>query len=75
MVSVYFVFIESGYGKGPMNGGGCIRQVVKDTTAYSPNAVNRNTKQLMNYLAIMQNFMEKYDEGDIGEVKKSLTHA
>ena len=58
-----WVFTESGHSKGPMDGvGGGIKRVVKDTIAYNPNGVIRNTEQLMGYLPVTPNIViETYD--------------
>lgn len=72
-ISVSWLFMESEHGKGPMEGVMASKKLWRTPTAYSPNAVSRKTKQLMNYLAIMQKIIKKYGEGDIGEVKKTLS--
>lgn len=50
-IDVYWVFTESGHGKGPMDGiGGRIKSIIKDTIAYRPDVVISKTDELLYYL-------------------------
>ena len=71
-IDVSWVFMETGYGKGPTDGvGGGIKRVVKDTISYNPNGVIRNTKQLLEHLPELENIIiDTYNEDDITEIRK-----
>ena len=73
-INLTWVFTESGHGKGPMDGvGSGIKQTVHDTIAYNPNAVIRNTEQLVSYLPVMPKiFINTYNQDDVDIQKKKL---
>ena len=75
-INLTWVFTETGHGKGPMDGvGGSLKKVIKDTIAYHPNGVIRNTSELMNHLpSYMQTTIVTYDEEDVKEMMKYLTN-
>ena len=66
-INVCWVFTESGHGKGPMDGiGAKIKMKVKDTIAFLPNEVIRNTEELLNHLPLMDNIsIATYTENSV----------
>ena len=53
---MYWVFSETGHGKQPMDDvGAVIKNICKDTTVYSANAVIWNTDQFLKYLTQNEN--------------------
>ena len=66
-INVCWVFTESGHGKGPMDGiGAKIKMKVKDTIAFLPNEVIRNTAELLNHLPLMDNIsIATYTENSV----------
>ena len=73
-INLTWVFTETGHGKGPMDGvGRGIKQTVHDTIAYNPNAVIRNTEQLLNHLPVMPKiFINTYNKDDVDIQKNKL---
>ena len=71
-INVSWVFMETGHGKGPMDGiGGGIKMVVKDTISYNLNGVKRNLRQLLEHLPDLENIIiDTYNEDDITEIRK-----
>ena len=69
-IDATWVFTENGHRKGPMDGvDGAIKRVCKDISFY-PNAVIRNTDQLLKQLPIMENIIKTYNEVDVKAGKK-----
>ena len=65
-VDIYWIYMQSGHGKGPMDGVGCaIKQVITDTIAYHPMSVIRNTEQLMAVLPEMCVELSTYENCDV----------
>lgn len=73
-ISVYWIFTETGHGKGPMDGvGSAIKRVVKDVIAFNPNKIISNTNELMEYLPPMPNVVvETYTEEDVKRIQEHL---
>ena len=65
-IDVYWIYTETGHGKGPMDGvGSGIKKTIKDTISYNPDAAIQNTDDLLDYLPEMKNliistYKEKY---------------
>ena len=58
-VDASWAFAETGRGKGPRDGVGA-----KDTIAYHSEGVILNTKQLLNYLPVMNVSLKTYSSED-----------
>ena len=72
-VDASWIFTETGHGKGPPDGvGAAIKSVVKDTVAYHPEGVIRNTQQLLNYLPAMNVSLTTYSSEDIAKFMNVL---
>ena len=64
-IEVCWIFTETGHGKGPMDGvGGAMKTKIKDTIAYRPNSVIRNTAQLINHLPEGDIIVGTYNKAD-----------
>ena len=66
-INVFWIFTETGHGKGPMDGiGAKIKTKVKDTIAFLPNEVISNTEELLNHLPLMDNIsIATYTEDNV----------
>ena len=71
---IYWIFTESGHGKGPMDGvGSGIKKTIKDTISYNPDAIIGNTDQLLRYLPEMENvIIATYKEIDVKQISSLL---
>ena len=50
-IEIWWIFTETGHGKGPMDGvSGAMKATIKDTISYQPNSVICNTEQLLCHL-------------------------
>ena len=72
-IELYWIFTETGHGKGPMDGvGGSIKNMIKDTLAYHPNNVIRNTEQLLKYLPDSNISISTYSEDDVKNISSKM---
>ena len=70
-IDVYWIYTESGHGKGPMDGVGAgIKQTIKDTIAYNPKGVITNTDEVMQYMPEMPSVrISTYKEEEVNQFK------
>ena len=70
-IDVYWIYTESGYGKGPTDGVGAgIKQTFKDTIAYDPKRVITNTDEVMQYMPEMPSVrISTYKEEEVNQFK------
>ena len=47
---IYWIYTETGHGKGLMDGVGSAMKTTIDSIAYNPNVIIRNTEELLPYL-------------------------
>ena len=65
-IQVFWIYTETGHGKGPMDGvGAAVKKSIKDTLAYNPDKVIRNTEQLMQYLPDSNIIITTYNQNDV----------
>ena len=75
-IDIYWIFTEAGHGKGPMDGvGSTIKRVIKDTIAFHPNEVIRNTDQLLKYLKIDDIIIGTYKDNDVKNISSVLPNS
>ena len=72
-IQIYWIFTESGHGKGPMDGvGASVKHTIKDTLAYNPNEVIRNTEQLLKYLPKTNISISSYNNMDVENISSQI---
>ena len=68
-IQVFWIYTETGHGKGPMDGvGAAVKKSIKDTLAYNPDKVIRNTEQLMQHLPDSNIIITTYNQNDVEKI-------
>ena len=72
-IDVFWIYAELGHDKGLMDGiGAAIKTAVKDTISYHPEAVIKNTEQLVHYLPDLNICIAKYNDEEVIQIKETF---
>ena len=71
-IEAFWIFTESGHGKGPMDGvGSAVKTAIKNTSAFNPDQPVKITEQLLDRLPIMKKvIVGTYTDADLNSFKE-----